>query len=289
MKEFRADLHCHSTCSDGTKSPVELVDLAIKTGLSGLSITDHDSIEAYHTALPYAQEKGLEMISGVEFSSVHGKVSIHLLAYAFSISHPVIAEFCQKHNIRRENRNRDILKRLVAHGMPITEDEVLEAIPPELSASHRTIGRPHIALAMIKKGYVGTVNEAFKKYLGENQSCFAPGESFTTEETLNIIHKANGLAVIAHPHLINHDKTLNELLEMGFDGIECYYARFPHHHNKRWLKIAEKKGLLITGGSDFHGEIKPDIPLGSSWVNEELFRKLQTHYKQNLTTEGENR
>jgi predicted metal-dependent phosphoesterase TrpH len=282
MKEFRADLHCHSTCSDGTSSPEDLVKLAVDIGLSGFSITDHDSIEAYSRALPIAQQHGLEMISGAEFSTVQGKVSIHLLAYAFSLDNPIIHQFCQKHHERREKRNRDILKRLDVHGMQISEEEVFSASSHELSIAQRSIGRPHIALAMIKKGYVGSVNEAFKKYLGEGKPCYAPGESFTTEETLNIIHEVNGLAVIAHPHLIENGKTLQELLEMDFDGIECYYGRFHHDQNKRWVKIAEKKKWLITGGSDYHGEIKPDIPLGSSWVNEEAFRLLHNHYQKNL-------
>lgn len=280
MQEFRADLHCHTTYSDGTKSPQELVELAFQNGLLGLAITDHDTINAYPSALPVAKKLKIEMISGVEFSSVQGNESVHILAYSFSFDHPIIKQFCLKHHQRRIDRNREILARLSKQGMPITEAEVNEV--SLLGNSHGTIGRPHIALAMIKKGYVNNLQEAFQKYLGEGKSCYHSGNSFTAKETIEIIHQANGLAVIAHPHLIFQQKILHELLELKIDGIECYYAKYPLEINQRWLKIAKKKGLLITGGSDYHGEIKPNIPLGCSWINEENFRKLHDHYLSNI-------
>lgn len=278
MNEFRADLHCHTTCSDGTTSPSEIVKLASQIGLSGLSITDHDSIDAYSVAIPLSKTLGIEMISGCEFSTVHKGVSIHLLAYSFPLDDPKIDQFCKKHNVRRENRNRDILKLLANHKMPVTEEEIAESMPLDLPKSRRTIGRPHIAQAMIKKGYVESIQEAFRKYLGEGKMCYAPGESFSSEETLNLIHEAKGLAVIAHPHLIKNRYTLNELLEMKFDGLECFYAKFPMDVQKKWLKMAEKKALLVTGGSDYHGNIKPNLALGSSWINQEFFSILQKHY-----------
>lgn len=280
MTEFRADLHCHSTCSDGTLHPEEIVRLAVDSGLKGLSITDHDSIDAYPLALPLAEELGLEMISGAEFSSIHKDVSVHILAYAFSLESSIIHDFCQRHNQRRESRNRGILALLAKHGMTITEEEIAACTPNNLPHARRTVGRPHIAQAMIRKGYVLSVNEAFKKWLAEGKPCYAQGESFTAEETIDIIHQAKGLAVIAHPHLINHPNTLQDLLKMKFDGIECYYAQFSLQQQKRWLKIAEKQSWLITGGSDFHGDIKPNIALGCSWVPEEIFRKIQKHYIQ---------
>lgn len=275
MKPFRADLHCHTICSDGTATPEQIVEMAATIGLSGLSITDHDSINAYKEALPLAAKCGIEMISGAEFSSVHNGTSIHILAYAFPLTSPVIQEFCKKHHQRRENRNRGILVRLAKQGMPVSEEDILDP-----AKAQQTIGRPHIAQAMIKKKYVSSIQEAFRKYLGEGRSCYAPGESFSTQETINLIHEAGGLAVIAHPHLVSPSKIVHELLEMNVDGIECFYANFPANANQRWMKYAEKKGLIMTGGSDFHGDIKPNISLGSSFVNEEIFRTLQKHYLQ---------
>lgn len=275
MKPFHADLHCHSTYSDGTASPADLVKMAVEINLSGLSITDHDSINAYPEVLPLAKELNLEIISGVEFSSVHKGTSVHILGYAFPLENPAIQKFCSRHHLRRENRNKGILERLAKHGIPILEEEIRK-----ITKANQTIGRPHIAQAMIKKGYVKSIREAFKVYLGEGKKCYAEGESFSAEETIDLIHEAKGLAVIAHPHLLNDRKTLHELLEMNVDGLECFYACFSHAANLPWIKLAEKKHLLMTGGSDFHGDMKPQISLGSSWVGEDIFRTLQKHYLQ---------
>lgn len=135
---------------------------------------------------------------------------------------------------------------------------------------------------MIKKGYVQSVQEAFHLYIGENKPCYAPGVSkYTVEKTIEKIHEAKGLAVIAHPHLIEDGKIVNALLSMPFDGIEGYYARFSPEQEERWIKVGKRKGWLITGGSDFHGEIKPNNPLGCSWVGEETFNVLYELFRKN--------
>ena len=277
MDEFRVDLHCHTTCSDGTLSPEEVIRLAKQIGLSGLCITDHDTIEAYQFAIPFSKEIGIEMITGAEFSASHNGTSVHILAYSFAPDSEVIKNFCHRHIERRTNRNREILDLLAKNKMPITEEELAEY---STKAKH-TVGRPHIAMAMIKKGYVSNVKEAFKRYIGDGKPCYARGQTFTVEYILDVIHQANGLAIIAHPHLLEDHVTLRYLLELPFDGIECYYARFAPDNEKRWLEIAQKKKWLATGGSDFHGEIKPTIPLGCSWIGEETFRILQNHFKNN--------
>ncbi|WP_068468220.1 PHP domain-containing protein [Candidatus Protochlamydia phocaeensis] len=276
MNDFRADLHCHSTCSDGTYTPQKLIELAIEKQLQGLSITDHDTIAAYKEAMPLAQERHFPLISGVEFSAVHRQTSIHILAYSFPLHSGQIDEFCARHAQRRSKRNQAIINRLSLRGMPLSEED-LQALPYPASS----IGRPHIALAMLKKGYVSSIQQAFQDHIGEGKPCYEGGESFSIEETLAVIHQAKGLAVIAHPHLIGNVKVLRDLLDMNFDGIEGYYGRFPLSEHKRWIKIGARKGWLITGGSDFHGEIKPALPLGSSWVNEETFSILHNHFKNN--------
>lgn len=275
MMEFRADLHCHSTCSDGSLSPEDLVKHAAEVGLKGLSITDHDTTSAYATAMPAAKKIGLEVIPGVEFSSSHQGESIHILGYAFDPAHPSILALSERHASRRGSRNQEILNRLAKLGMPVSDED----LKLEVQGIAHTIGRPHIAKAMVKKGYVESIQEAFKKYLGEGRLAYVPGTAFSVEETIQTIHEANGLAVIAHPHLIDNSDVLQKLLEMDFNGIECYYGNFAEDQNSRWLKIAKKKGWLATGGSDFHGDVKPAIPLGRSWVGEETFRILQEHYK----------
>ena len=278
MNDFRADLHCHSTCSDGTLTPTEIIHLAKSKNLTGLSITDHDTIGAYTEAVSVANSLQFPLISGAEFSSVHEQTNVHILAYGFSLESKIIHDFCYKHCSRRTLRNQTILDLLKMHGMPIDELDLKESTP------HAIIGRPHIALAMMKKGYVTSIQQAFHLYIGEGKSCYHPGQKVSVEETLDIIHQAKGLAIIAHPHLIQNVSTVKRLLDMNFDGLEGYYARFHANQNERWIKIAQNKNWLITGGSDFHGTIKPTLPLGSSWVNQETFSILLDHFKSNQVT-----
>lgn len=274
MTAFRADLHCHSTCSDGSLAPKELLALAKQIGLSALSITDHDTIEAYETAIPLSAEIGVQLLPGVEFSTVFNGTSIHILGYNYDPKNPDISAFCNRHLERRRHRNSDILDLLNKHGMPVSEEELQAAAPLTFKAGQRVIGRPHIAMAMMQKGYVTSVQEAFRKYIGDGRPCFSQGASFTVEETLEVIHRANGIAIIAHPHLINQAAIVNALIEMDFDGIECYYGNFSQSDHKQWLKIAQRKEWLITGGSDFHGDIKPAINLGCSWIGSNEFETL---------------
>lgn len=274
MNQFRADLHCHTTFSDGTLTPEEIIKLASTIGLRGLSITDHDTIDAYPDAVPIAEQVGIALLPGIEFSASHRGKSVHILAYSFPWNSSVIHDFCQKHTQRRLLRNRGILQLLNKHGMSITEEE----LQPNLS-QHGTTGRPHIAVAMLKKGYVSSIQEAFSLYLGEGKPCYTPGGYFSVQETIDLIHKAKGLAIIAHPHLINDQTLIRDLLKMNFDGIEGYYARFPKVQQEKWVEIGRKKGWIITGGSDYHGEIKPMSALGTSWVCEETFQILYDHFK----------
>ncbi len=271
MTEFAADLHCHSTCSDGTMTPNEIVDLAVELGLSGLSITDHDTTAAYPAVFEYAKEKGLRMIPGVEFSSYHKNQSVHILGYAYKINHPAIIDLTKRHINRRVERNLKILKLLSDKGMPIS--------PEEIDNSNHTVGRPHIAAAMVKHGFVNSIPEAFYKYIGDNKPCHAKGSPISSEETVKIIKEAGGIAIIAHPHLAKNRPLIDSLLTLPFDGIESHYARFKQQDNKPWIKIAERKGWIQTGGSDFHGTVKPSNPLGASSVTEETFNYLFEHYQ----------
>ncbi|MCB1149430.1 MAG: PHP domain-containing protein [Chlamydiia bacterium] len=276
--EFRADLHCHSTCSDGTCTPQEIVDLALKSGLSGLSITDHDTVAAFEMAAPYAAQKGLQLLPGVEFSSVFNEESVHILAYGFSPKNPHILHFCERHKLRRDERNSAIIELLKRHRMPIDPHELTRPGP---AGPPRSVGRPHIAQQMIKLGYVSDIREAFQKYLGEGKPCYHPGDRPTVQETLDLIHSAGGVAIIAHPHLIKRKKIVKKLLEMEFDGIEAYYAKFPMNQEQIWVERAQERAWIVTGGSDFHGAVKEHIPLGASWTPKETFDNLMSIYLEN--------
>jgi 3',5'-nucleoside bisphosphate phosphatase len=274
MNEFRADLHCHTTCSDGSATAEEVIQLAKKSGLSALSITDHDTVAAYEEAALMASEAGILLLPGVEFSTVLKQSSVHILAYGFQVDDKAITKLCAKHTERRMSRNLSMLELLAKQGMPLVYEDLVDAIPAKLASKGRSIGRPHIAFAMIKKGYVKSPQEAFDKYLSEESSCFVQGDSFTVDETLDTIHSAKGIAIIAHPHLIKNTGLLNELLQKDFDGLECYYGKFPATSHERWLKIAKHRNWLITGGSDFHGIAKPNLNLGCSWIGQERFQAI---------------
>lgn len=260
MNDFRADLHCHTTCSDGSMTPVEIIHHAKTLGLSGLSITDHDSINAYATAIPAAKEAGILLGTGVEFSTVEQGVSIHVLGYDIDLQSPELNALCQKHIQRRHERNLRILEKLAKRGMKIEFEE----------HEGHTMGRPHIAQAMVERKFATSIQDAFHKWIGDGKPCFDPGVPISTDETLEVIHAAGGKAFIAHPHLTPGYNYTN-LLKKPFDGIECYYSKCLPDQEKRWVKLARAKGLLISGGSDFHGTIKPGIPLGCSWVGREAF------------------
>lgn len=281
MSHFRADLHCHSYFSDGSLSPVDVINLAKDIGLNALSITDHDSVSAYESAIPYAKEKDLELIPGVEFSSELNGVSVHILGYAFRPEHPAIQQFCQKHQERRRERNREILAKLAKINIIITEEDIEEAYKTLTNIIPYCVGRPHIALALKYKNYVTDTQEAFRQYIGENKPCFVKGSFFSAQDTIDVIHKSGGLAIIAHPHLVAPVNIMNQLLGMNFDGMECYYGRFTSDKHERWLKLAKKRNWLVTGGSDFHGALRPNIPLGCSWINEETFQPIRDHYSCN--------
>lgn len=264
--DFRADLHVHSDCSDGTDSPQKLLERAANAGLRGLSITDHDTIRAYTPELwPQARALNIELLRGVEISSEWQGLTVHVLAYRFD---DAIQEFLDEVLRRRNDRNCRILEKLEKKGISISEEELFSGDPA------RILGRFHIASAMVKKKAVGTVQEAYEKYLKDDASCYASGGKFTPLEAIDAVHAHHGLAILAHPHFLKKGRFLKNILDLPFDGIECYYSRLPKEQEIPWVRLAKERRWMITGGSDFHGSNRPNIPIGASWIDEDLFRKL---------------
>ncbi|MES2272841.1 MAG: PHP domain-containing protein [Chlamydiota bacterium] len=271
--DFRADLHCHSNCSDGSEDPRVLLRLAVQADLQGLSITDHDTMDAYTPELfADAESLGIRLLPGIELSAEQDQVPVHVLGYGYDLKSFSLKNFLIEMNQRRAERNRAILRKLEQKKMPMTEAELLEFAA--LARQKRTIGRPHIAQLMVKKKYVSSPSEAFDKYLKEGASCYAAGIKYTPAEAIAQIHQAQGKAILAHPHFLKGGSFLKKLLSLPFDGLECYYARLSKVQETPWLKIAKERNWIATGGSDYHGELKPHIPLGSSWVGEHTFRML---------------
>jgi predicted metal-dependent phosphoesterase TrpH len=270
-------LHCHSTCSDGLLSPADLIAYAKEKGLQGLSITDHDTLMAYPDAFAYAKKQGIQLIPGAEFSTQLKGTSVHILAYSFDFTDKGLSDLALRHQKRRRERNMEILDNLAKEGFLIDPKE----LPLESST---TVGRPHIAKLLVEKGYVQDMQAAFQLYLGDGRKCYVPGVALTIPETLDAIHNAQGLAVLAHPHLYKNPPLVQKILSFPFDGIECHYARMTPEQNEPWVALAKRRGLLITGGSDFHGAIshgsfKSTIDLGSSSTSWETFNTLLMHFR----------
>ncbi|HEX2583053.1 MAG TPA: PHP domain-containing protein, partial [Chlamydiales bacterium] len=256
MSHFRADLHCHTYCSDGSDSPETLLRKAKAIGLQGLSITDHDSIGAYTPEVfALADALPIRLLPGIELSSEWEKTTVHVLGYGIDIHSEGLREFLAEMIRRRNTRNQAIIEKLKAQKIAIEMAEV-ESLTQELF-SHRTIGRPHIAELLVRKKVVASIPEAFDRYLREGAICYVSGIKYTPTDVIDAIHHAKGKAVLAHPHFIKSGSHLRYLLTLPFDGLECHYGTLHKVQEKYWIKKAKEKGLIATGGSDYHGACKP--------------------------------
>lgn len=249
------DLHIHSTMSDGTMSPTEIVDLAYKKGLSCIALTDHDTVAGNQEAQQRGDVVGLEVISGMELSVSFEGLNVHLLGYLIDSENVSLLRSLHTLQEARETRNREILHILDGNGIHITEKEL-----QKVSGTGQT-GRPHIAKILMEKKVVRSMDEAFDTYLGRDGSAYVSRFVLDMKSAVDVIHKAGGLAVVAHPyHLIKNDMISGEILlhlkELGVDGIETYYPTHSRKFRKQLIKLAEKYGLLLTGGSDYHGTIR---------------------------------
>ena len=255
MSPKTIDLHTHTSRSDGKLSPIELVRKAHNLKISALAITDHDTIDGVHEAQCAAQEHGIEIIPGVELSAHYGLGTLHILGYFVDITHPTLLHSLQEYRHFRDRRNPLILHRLRELGYPLDMEEVTR------HAGGNVINRPHIAQAMLNRGYVKNCKEAFDRFLGQGAAAYFAKEVYDAPKAVQIIHESGGLAVMAHPALL-HDKGLvkigHEIRRLHaiahFDGIEAYHGDCISDHSDFFVAIARELNLFVTGGSDFHGD-----------------------------------
>lgn len=276
------DLHIHTSASDGTYSPKDIVSLALKTNLKAIAITDHDTIEGTAEAVREGGKVGLEVVPGVEISVEWHNSSIHILGYYIDGTKKALSSELNNLIRYREERNPRIIEKLNSLGIDISYDEVKTA------AAGGTIGRPHFAQVLIEKGYVKNGNEAFRKYLQRGASAYVDKKRLSPQEGIQLIKEAGGIAVLAHPFMIDSigenkiEELILKLKHMGIGGIETLY---PTHNVQQTLQlktIAEKYSLLLTGGSDFHGKQKPNIHLGTGFGKLRVPYKLLTRMKKTL-------
>lgn len=282
-KNVRIDLHIHSTASDGTLSPLEILTLAQSLNLGAISITDHDTIDGAKEALNIGIPSSIKFLTGVEISaypppSFSCPGSLHILGYAINIDDPVLNQTLAILQEARKNRNPRIIELLIRMGIELTLSEIQKEV------GECQIGRPHIAKLMVKKGFVQSINEAFDKYLAKGEPAYVDKFRVDCDRAIEVILDAGGIPVLAHPFLLKmkNDKVLEALIislkEMGLKGIEVYYSEHTQDLITRYAEIANRHGLLMTGGTDFHGSTKPGVQMGSGKGNlcipYELYEKV---------------
>ncbi|HYR28079.1 MAG TPA: PHP domain-containing protein [Thermoanaerobaculia bacterium] len=264
-----ADLHTHTYHSDGTRSPREVVDVARAAGITILSISDHDNTAAYFEVKRYADEVGVTLVPGIELSCEQDGVDVHVLAYAFDPHDERIAHRLFGFRETRQRRGEIIVARLRELGVPVSLDRVNEL------AAGGSLGRPHVARALVEAGHVASVSEAFDKFLGTGKPGYVEKERFRISEAISLIHAAGGVTSIAHPTLYpNHTVLVPRLLDAGIDAVEVMHPQVGDEDRQRYSNMVRFRGKFGTGGSDDHGTVKTSETLGTIRVPETMIQPV---------------
>ena len=242
------DLHAHSDCSDGVHSPEELVSKARCAGLRALAITDHDAVDGVERARRITSQD-LEIVPGVELSAREGFSDVHILGYFFDPANEEMLSYLESFRTHRLTRAKGIVQKLNDLGVPI----VLESVIAHTQDNRTSVGRPHIARALVEKNHVESIQDAFSRYLGNHAPAYIPKIYFAVGDAIQIIHKAGGLAVLAHPGSLRRDELIPGFVESGLDGLEVIHPDHTETARRYYGQLASKYGLVSTGGSDYHG------------------------------------
>ena len=264
-----ADLHVHTTESDGTLTPQLLVKAALKSSLAAIAIVDHDTVGAIAEAQTAAAGTDLEIIPGLELTAQHENQEIHILGYFLDYHNELLLEKLKIVALNRVERVYKIVKNLKDLGLSLDPQTVFDI------SGRGTVGRLHIAKSLLQDGLVDSTAEAFRKYIGDKSPAYVLGFRFTPSEAIALIKQAGGVAVIAHPYMLHNDALIPEFAGYGLQGIEVYYPEHSQSMINFYLDLAKKLNLLVTGGSDFHGAVKPDVKLGMIKIPWELVEKLR--------------
>ncbi len=263
------DLHIHSTASDGSYSPEEIVQISLRLGLSAIAIADHDSVDGVLPAMEAARGTDLRVFPAVELSVDYEDTEIHILGFFVDLDHQPLLEAMRKVRDGRIARAEEMVRRLQQLGIPITIDDVLH------EAGSGAVGRPHVARALVKVGAVRTQREAFEKYIGRGRPAYVPRYKLKPEEAVRLIRSAGGLPVFAHPGLCGRDDMIDRLMPEGLLGIEAYHVEHTPSQTRKYLNMARRRGLFVTGGSDSHGPLGPvPVEIGCVFVPDECADRL---------------
>lgn len=280
------DLHVHSTASDGSFTPTEVVELAKEANLTEFALTDHDTVDGVAEALAHAKEtNAIKVIPGIELSCYYQNREIHIVGLFVDYKDTHFLSELQKLKAAREAGNEKMVQNFVDAGIELTVDELKHGNP------NSVITRAHFARVLVEKGYCKDKNEAFDKYLGVGCPFYLPKPQVTPEHVLKLIQVAGGIAILAHPYSYKLSKSevetlLDYLIPLGLAGMECYYSTYDNGQTQELRSMAFTKGLLVSGGSDFHGVIKPDISIGIGRGNlrvpEKLLDLMKEYFASNI-------
>lgn len=264
------DLHLHSTCSDGSSTPEEVVQRAAGLGLKIISLTDHDSVSGVSAAQEAGEALGVHVVPGAELSAQHDGRDVHILAYFVDYTSESLLRSLAQYQDERRNRAERIVKKLNRLGVKVTFEQVLA------KADGASIGRPHIADVLVEEGVCFSPNEAFFKYLGYGKTAYEEKYVMSPSEAVKVIHEAGGVAVLAHPVLYQSDTMLPGLVKEGLDGIEVWHIKHKVKDSCRYSAFAEEHELLQSGGSDCHGDARGDAIIGKVHVPVSVYEDLKT-------------
>jgi len=274
-EKIEYDLHIHTTASDGMLTPLQVVDQAVKRKLTGIAITDHDTIEGLPAAISYNQTRGygLDIIPGIELNTEYNEAEVHILGYYIDYTQTALLQYLEHLKAARYHRAEKMVQRLRKMGFMLEFQRVQQIAGSDL------IARPHIARALIEKGYVFSVKEAFDKYISKGRPAYVPRYKFKPEKAIELIRQAGGVSVLAHPGLLQSDVLVEKVIHMGIEGIEAYYPEHSSRETRKYLDMAAYRGLLVTGGSDFHGDkIKmKSAAIGDCGINTERIQKIYSY------------
>lgn len=273
---MEVDMHIHTLESDGTYTPEEIIVRAIKNRVVALAITDHDTVAGVKQGKEIAKKYGIEFIKGIEVSCNEEELEVHVLGYYLNLDDEKFLMELAELEKARDERNRRIIEKFEKLGIIIDIEELKSFAPGNI------ISRLHFANYLLEKGVVSTKNEAFDKYLGRNGAAYVPKENFPPERAVKMIKDNGGFVSLAHPKLITlNDEVLNKLIlklkEYGLDALEAQYSSFSKIEKQKYKRLAKKHGLLITGGSDFHGDNREGVDLGDAGLEYSQLERIKKY------------
>ena len=245
------DLHTHTTASDGRCTPAELVAHAVAAGVTVLSVTDHDTVAGCGPAAVACAAAAIEFVPGIEITAIADGTDVHVLGYFVDARSPTLATFLSEQRRRRMDRVRKIIDRLASSGIDLDANAILQ---PGLDDASKGVGRPWIARALVASGHVATMNEAFDRWLSPGRPAFVPALGASPHEVFTRIHEAGGVASLAHPGLLGRDEWVPQFAAAGLDALEAYHTDHDADATARYLRIADRLRLAVSGGSDYHAD-----------------------------------